>query len=214
MSTSSSYSSADDMEGANTGGSPAVKTHDLNPPPGEAAAQVVQQASALQEQLTIERRRFTKKYGKTGEDCRPLAEIRQNLARDDDTYLRLASGQVKVVEEELTSFQLSLSGKNKDLLGYLEALDPNYIRNTKEKVDSVVNSMSERHKVYKERMIEILQQLSELQRRVNKRNNASRVAHQHPTPVITSHESPRFTPCEGAPCKLADSIDPVAGYLP
>ena len=59
MSSSSSvYSSAEDMEGA-PAGSPAVKTHDLNPPPGEAAAQVVHQASALQEQLTIERRRFT-----------------------------------------------------------------------------------------------------------------------------------------------------------
>ena len=189
-------------------GSPAVKTHDLNPPPGEAAAHVVQQASPLQEQLAIERRRFTKKYGRLGEDCRPLAEIRLNLAKDDDTYLRLASRQVKVVEGELTSFQLSLSGKNEDLLGYFEALDPNYMANTKEAVDTVVNSMSERHKVYTERMTEILQQLSDLQRRVNKRNNASRKADQQPNPVITSSESPRFTPREGAPGKLADSINP------
>ena len=60
---------------------------------GEAAAQVVEQASALQQQLTIERRQFTNKYGRVGEDCRPLAEIRNNSAKDDETYLRLASGQ-------------------------------------------------------------------------------------------------------------------------
>ena len=182
---SSVYSSAEEMEGA-PGGSTVIKTHDLNTPPGEAAAQVTQQASALQQQLTIERRRFTNKYGKVGEDCRPLEEIRSNLAKDDETYLRLASGQVKVVEGELTSFQLSLSGKNDDLLGYLEALDPNYIANTKEAVDTVVNAMGERHKVYADRLVEILQQLSELQRRVNDRNNALRQTNQHPTPVITS----------------------------
>ena len=74
----------------------------------------------------------------------------------------------------MTSFQLSLSGKNEDLLGYLEALDPNYFANTKEKVDSVVNAISDRHKVYAERIVETLQQLSDLQRRVNDRNNALR----------------------------------------
>ena len=91
------------MEAANTGGSQAVKVHDLIPPPGEAAAQVVLQASAIQDQLTIERRRFSKKYGKPGEDCKPLLDIRQNLQRDDNTYLKLASGQCQVVENELTA---------------------------------------------------------------------------------------------------------------
>ena len=159
MSSSSSvYSSAEEMEAQ--GGSPAIKTHDLNTPPGEAAAQVQQQASALQQQLTIERRRFTNKFGKVGEDCQPLEEIRLNLDKDDETFLRLASGQVKVVEGELTNFQLSLAGKNSDLLGYLEALDPNYIANTKEAVDTVVNAMVERHKVYADRVVEVLQQLS------------------------------------------------------
>ena len=168
------------MEAANAGGSQPVKVHDLIPPPGEAAAQVVLQASAIQDQLTIERRRFSKKYGKPGEDCKPLLDIRQNLQRDDNTYLKLASGQCQVVENELTAFQLSLDGKNGDLLGYLEALDPNYSRNSKEKVDSVVNSMGERHKVYKERLADILQQLSDLQRRVDERNSALRTPNQQP----------------------------------
>ena len=73
-----------------------------------------------------------------------MDEIKQNLTKDDDTYLRLASGQVKVMEGELTAFQLSLAGKNEDLLGFLEALDPNYVANSKESVDTVVNSMGER----------------------------------------------------------------------
>ena len=151
------------MEAANTGGSQAVKVHDLIPPPGETAAQVVLQASSLQDQLTVERRRFSMKYGKAGEACKPIIDIRQNLQKDDNTYLKLASGQCQVMENELTAFQLSLDGKNSDLLGYLEALDPNYSRNSKEKVDSVVHSMNERHMVYKERLTDILQQLSDLE---------------------------------------------------
>ena len=126
MSSSSNYSSAEDdtMEGGATG-NPVVKTeHLLNPPPGEAAAEVVEQAIAIQQQLTIERRRFSNIFGKIGEDCRPLVEIRNNLAKDNETYLRLASGQAKVVEEELTNFQLSLSGKNQDLLGTLRPWTP------------------------------------------------------------------------------------------
>ena len=86
MSSSSSiYSSADEMEAANTGGSQAVKVHDLIPPPGEAAAQVVLQASSLQDQLTVERRRFSMKYGKAGEACKPIIDIRQNLQKDDNS---------------------------------------------------------------------------------------------------------------------------------
>ena len=196
------------MDGAKTEGGQPVKIHDLNPPPGETAAQVVQQASSLQDQLTVERRRFSMKYGKAGESCKPLTDIRQNLQRDNNTYLRLASGQCKVVEDELTAFQLSLEGKNSELLGYLAALDPNYTRNSKEKVDSVVQSMEARHQVYKERLADILQQLSDLQKRVDDRNNALEAPSQQPTTVSTTYESPRFTPREGAPGKLADSIDP------
>ena len=102
--------------------------------------------------------------------------------------MKLASGQCQVVENELTAFQLSLDGKNEDLLGYLETLDPNYSRNSKEKVDSVVNSMGERHKVYKERLADILQQLSDLQRRVDERNSALRTPNQQPPTVSTNHE--------------------------
>ena len=55
MSTSSSFESAENlhMEG---GGAVTVKTeHLLNPPPGEAAAQVVEQVKAIQQVLTIDK---------------------------------------------------------------------------------------------------------------------------------------------------------------
>ena len=207
MSTSSaSFESAEDME---TGGAATVKDeHMLNPPPGEAAAQVVAQVKALQQQLKIERRQFSTRFGKSGEDIRPLVAIRENLSKDNETYLKLAEGQAKVAETELTSFQISLSGKNADLLGYLEALDPNYEYNTKEKVDSTLQAMKTRHVAYEERITEALGMLADLQRRVRERNVAERRTEQQQAPVISSYEAPRFVAREGAPGKLADSVDP------
>ena len=100
MSTStSSFKSAEDME---TCSAVTVKTeHLLNPPPGEAAAQVVDQVKALQQQLTIERRRFSTQYGKSGEDIKPLVAIRENLAKDNKTYHKLVEGQAKVAAHQL-----------------------------------------------------------------------------------------------------------------
>ena len=138
----------------------------------------------------------------------PLVSIRDNLAKDNETYLKLAEGQAKVAEKELTNFQISLSGKNADLLGYLEALDPNYESNTKEKVDSALQAMKNRHMAYEDCINEALLLLSDLQRRVRERNIAERRTEQQQAPVTTSYEAPRFVPREGAPGKLADSVDP------
>ena len=112
MSTStSSFESAEELN-MEAGSAVTVKTeHLLNPPPGEAAAQVVEQVKAIQQQLTIKRWRFSTRYGKSGEDIKPLVSIRDNLAKDNETYLKLAEGQAKVAEKELTNFQISLSGK-------------------------------------------------------------------------------------------------------
>ena len=67
MSTStSSFESAEELS-METGSAVTVKTeYLLNPPPGEAAAQVVEQVKTIQQQLTIEWRRFSTRYGKSG----------------------------------------------------------------------------------------------------------------------------------------------------
>ena len=96
----------------------------------------------------------------------PLVEIRNNLAKDNETFLKLAAGQARVAEEELTKFQISLSGKNQDLLSYLEALNPNNESNTKEKVDSTIKAMKDRHVAYDEHINEVIQLLPVLQRRI------------------------------------------------
>ena len=90
----------------------------------------------------------------------------------------------------------------------MEALDPNHERNSKEKVDSTIKAMQDRHVVYDERINEAIQVLADLQRRIRDRTSASRRAEQQPAPASTPHEGPRFVPREGAPGKLADSVDP------
>ena len=116
----------------------------------------MEQIKNIQHLLTIERRRFTTKFGKAGDDIRPLVKIRQNLAKDDDSYLKLAAGQAKVAEDNLMKYRLSMTGKNQDLLGYLEALDPSHESNSKEKVDTTIKSMKDHHIAYNERINEAM----------------------------------------------------------
>ena len=68
--------------------------------------------------------------------------------------------------------------------------------------------MKDRHVAYEERINEAMQLLADLQRRVRERNTALRRTDQQPAPVNINYESPRFVPREGAPGKLADSVDP------
>ena len=130
------------------GATPVRKTeHLLQPPPGEAAAAVIEQIKNIQNQLTIERSRFSTMFEKQGDDFKLLVKIKQNLDKDDKSYLKLAAGQARVTEEDFIKFQVSLNSKNQDLLGYMEALDPNHEINIKEKVDSTIKVMQNRHVV-------------------------------------------------------------------
>ena len=93
----------------------------------------------------------------------------------------------------------------------MEAVDPTHAHNSKEKIEAALQKTHERHTVYEARIVEAMQVLVDLQKRIQDRQAASRAAEQRPTTVSTSHEGPRFVPREGAPGKLADS---VVGRLP
>ena len=127
------------MTGDGEGTTGGVKTeHTLQPPPGEAAAEVVANISRLERELTIDRRRFTVIYGQQNSDFKTLMEIKKNLDRNDESFLRLASGQAQVAEKDLIAFQISMATKSQDLLSYIEAVDPTHAHNSKEKIKSAL----------------------------------------------------------------------------
>ena len=105
MSTSTDYESLDSQDSVVDMTTQEDNMIELKQAPGAGAAQAKEELASVLSQLTFARRRFSTRFGQPGAAYKQIPEIEQNLARDNVTYLKLASAKADLCESNLIQME-------------------------------------------------------------------------------------------------------------
>ena len=125
-------SSVDNMTGQEEG------MIELKQAPGAGPAQAKEELASVLSQLTFARRRFSTRFGQPGAAYKQIPEIEQNLARDNVTYLKLASAQADLCEADLIQAEQDQARLLDESVTLIEAIDPKFEVNTREEIKQSV----------------------------------------------------------------------------